>query len=142
MPLITWNDGLSVKVPEMDDQHKRLLDIINRLHDAMMNRGGQQVLGGLFGELVDYTVTHFQSEEKYMRGTSYPGYPQQKKQHDEFVQKANDLKKRFESGEPCISMQTMDFLKDWLVKHIQGMDKKYGDHFLKAGVGQPAGAKS
>jgi hemerythrin len=142
MPLIAWNDTLSVKVTEMDDQHKKLIDIINRLHDAMAKRAGQQVLGGLLNELIDYTVTHFQCEEKYMRATAYPGYTQQKQQHDGFIKQVQDLQTRFQANQPCVTLDAMEFLKNWLTKHIQGTDKQYSDHFTKAGVGQAAGAKA
>ncbi len=142
MPLIEWNDGLSVKIPEIDEQHKKLVSIINQLHDAMIKRAGQQVLGGLLNELIDYTVTHFQTEEKYMRGTTFPGYLTHKRQHDDLTKQAVELKAKFEAGQPCMTLEVMDFLKEWLTKHIQGSDKQYTDHFLKAGVGQPTGAKA
>ena len=133
---------MSVKIPEIDEQHKRLVNILNQLHDAMAKRTGQQALNTLFNELIEYTVTHFQTEEKYMRGTFFPGFIQHKRQHDELTIQATSLKTRFERGEMCITLQLMDFLKGWLVNHIQGTDKQYVDHFIKAGVGQTAGAKA
>ncbi|MGQ9651722.1 MAG: bacteriohemerythrin [Phycisphaerae bacterium] len=142
MPLIEWTNGLSVKIPEIDEQHKKLVSIINQLHDAMIKRAGEQVLGDLLNELINYTVTHFQTEEKYMRGTSFPGYAPHKKQHDALTMQATELKAKFESGQPCVTLEVMEFLKEWLTKHIQGTDKQYTDHFLKAGVGQPTEAKS
>jgi len=142
MPVITWNDSLSVKVPEIDEQHKKLVNILNQLNDAMLKRAGQQALGTLLNELINYTVTHFQYEEKFMRATSYPSYLAHKKEHDNLTAQALELKKKYEAGQPCITIETMDFLKSWLTKHIQGTDKQYSEHFVKAGVGQLTGAKA
>ncbi len=131
MPLIAWNESLSVSVPEFDEQHKKLIAIVNDLHDAMQKGQGREGLGALLNALVQYTVTHFAAEEKRLSQASYPGYLSHKGEHDELTRKVQDLKKRFDSGNAALTVEVMAFLKNWLTNHIQGTDKKYGAFFAQ-----------
>lgn len=70
MSLITWSDSYSVKNMQMDDQHRKLVDLINDLHGAMKLGQGRQKLGTILDALVDYTRTHFRSEELLMKSSS------------------------------------------------------------------------
>ena len=71
MALIAWNDSYSVKVKQMDEQHKKLVEMINQLHDAMKVGQGKQVVGDVLNALVSYTKTHFASEEGCHRYSNY-----------------------------------------------------------------------
>lgn len=134
MPLITWNDNYSVKVKQMDDQHKKLVDIINHLHDAMKAGKGKEAVDKVLTDLIAYTRTHFTSEESLMKLHAYPGYDEQKKAHTALVNQVVDIQKKFEAGSAPLSQDVMGFLKDWLIKHIQGTDQKYGPYFNQKGV--------
>ncbi len=125
MAIITWDSSLSVNVEEVDRQHKKLVDLINELHDAMRVGKAKEVMGKVIKELVDYTVQHFSLEEKKMQEFQYENYPSHKIEHDQFVAKAAGLQKDFAAGKVTITLDTMTFLKDWLTKHIMGTDKKY-----------------
>lgn len=132
MPLIEWTDKLSVRVTELDAQHRKLVDMLNGLHDAMSRGQGRETMGALLTSLIQYTGTHFADEERRMRQAAYPGLLSHKAEHDEFVRKVSDLKKRFEGGSFSLTVETMSFLKGWLTNHIQGTDKKYAP-YLSAG---------
>lgn len=133
MALITWNDSYSVKVKEMDDQHKKLIDMINQLHDAMKVGQGKEVIGKVLTGLMDYTRRHFTSEENLMKIHGYSGYEDQKKAHSAMVNQVEDIRKKYTEG-GVQSQQVIAFLKDWLIHHIQGMDQKYGAHLNGKGV--------
>ena len=134
MALLTWNDSYSVKVKQFDDQHKKLVDMINKLHDAMKVGKGTESSKEILGSLVSYTQTHFNDEEKLMKQHGYPYYEQHKKEHNQLVMKVADVKKLIDEGKMLISQELMQFLKDWLVKHIQGEDQKYGPFLNSKGV--------
>jgi hemerythrin len=134
MALITWNDSYSVKVKQMDDQHRKLVDIINHLHDAMKAGKGKEAVDKVLTDLIAYTKTHFTSEETLMKLHAYPGYDDQKKAHTALVTQVTDIQKKFEAGSAPLSQDVMTFLKDWLIKHIQGADQKYGPYFNQKGV--------
>lgn len=134
MSIFKWNDIYSVKVTEMDDQHKKLLDLINQLHDAMLQRRAKEVQKRILDQLITYTKTHFGNEERLMKHHSYPGLPEQLTQHEIFVDKLRNWLDDYKEGKLTLSLDMMNFLKDWLINHIQKIDKKYSDFFNQKGV--------
>ena len=131
MALITWNETFSVQVEELDNQHKRLIGLINQLHEAMIEGKGRSVLTPILDELMDYTQTHFTVEKVMMKKCSYPGLAEHKKAHDAFTQKVKEFQGRYQSGQVAISVDLMNFLHDWLVNHILSMDKRYAPYLIK-----------
>lgn len=134
MALMTWDDKFSVNVKEIDNQHKRLVEMLNELHSAMSVGKGKDALGKVLQSLIDYAASHFATEEKYMTKFNFPGYAQHKTEHDKFVKQVLDFQAGFNSGKLALSTEVLQFLKDWLVKHIQGTDKKYGPFFNEKGL--------
>ena len=134
MPVMEWTEDLSVRVKEIDDQHKKLIALINKLHDAMRAGEGKNVLEGTLQELAAYTVYHFQTEENYMQQFKYPGYPTHKAAHTAFVKKVTDFQKEFADNRLGITIDLMNFLKDWVNKHIRETDKQYSALFNKSGL--------
>lgn len=129
MPFIEWSEKLSVMVPLFDEQHKKLIAIINELHDAMDTGCGREVLGELFDKLIDYTVYHFETERKALDFHEFPKLAEHMAAHKGFTDKVLDLKRRFEAKEILISIDLSEFLQSWLVDHIMGADKAYGIFF-------------
>jgi hemerythrin len=134
MPIIVWNDTLSVQVAEIDRQHQKLVDMINGLHEAMLGGKSKDVLGTLVAELAGYATTHFGTEEAYFQKFGYPQAAAHKKEHAGFVKKVSDFQSDFAQGRLMLSMDVMNFLKDWLVNHIQGTDQKYSAFFHAQGL--------
>ncbi|HET6488444.1 MAG TPA: bacteriohemerythrin [Syntrophales bacterium] len=134
MALITWTDALSVNIKEIDNQHQRLFDLMNKLHEAMKIGKGNDVLGGILGDLVKYTVVHFSSEETYLKKYDYPEYVQHKKIHDDLTRKAKALKASFDQGKQTVSIEVLTFLKDWLNNHILKTDKRYSSFLNGKGM--------
>ncbi len=131
MSLIGWNDNLSLHIGEIDRQHQHLVKMVNELNDAMRQGKGKEVLSKTLSGLITYTASHFGTEEKYFKQYEYPATADHKKEHQAFVAKVVDFKEKFEGGRVGLSIEIMNFLSDWLIKHIQGSDKQYGP-FLKA----------
>jgi hemerythrin-like metal-binding protein len=125
---------LSTGIGEQDTQHKKLIDLINQLNDAMQAGHGADVLGKVLNELVNYTVFHFGYEEKLMGQHKYEDTPAHKAEHTKFVQTVGDFKKKFDSGNAVITVEIMNFLRDWLTSHIMKTDKKLGQSLNKLGV--------
>ena len=134
MSLISWSEALSVKINQIDAQHKKLVDLINSLHDAMKQRKANEVLGGIIESLVNYAVEHFRTEEKYFDEFGYLKATQHKKEHKDFVTKVAAFKTDFDKGKKMMSMEVMDFLKDWLLNHIKKTDMAYSDFFVEKGL--------
>lgn len=108
--------------------------MVNDLHSAMMEGRGKDVLGGTLADLVDYTVTHFATEEAYFDRFGYPGSVEHKAQHQGFVEKVADFKQGFDEDRLMVTLDVMDFLSTWLVEHIKVSDKAYGSFLNQRGV--------
>jgi hemerythrin len=134
MALINWTDVLSTKVPSIDDQHKKLVNLINQLHDAMREGRGKEVLGKTLDELISYTKYHFGYEEDLMRKAEYSALTAHKAEHELLVGKVLDLQEKYKSGNLSITIETLTFLKDWLNHHIMKEDKQYSTALLAKGI--------
>jgi hemerythrin len=134
MALIVWSNDLSVNIHSIDEQHKKLVALVNNLNDAMSSGKGQQIMGKILDDLVAYTKTHFATEERLMTTHTYPGYLIHKKEHDNLTQQVVSLHQDFKEGKPVITVALTSFLKDWLGKHIKGTDQKYSPFLINKGV--------
>lgn len=133
--LIHWSLSYSVDVAAMDEEHQRLIDIINNLYGAMREGRGKDSLAHILDELVSYTRTHFSHEERLMEQAAYPDYPAQKAAHEALVERLMEIRDKFIAG-TALSQEVMTFLKGWLIGHIQGMDSKYGPYLNRKGLGR------
>lgn len=127
---LEWTSDLSVGYSEIDQQHQKLIEIINNLYSAMKVGKGKEASGKILKELVDYTSYHFGTEEKLMEEFNYPEKENHKQVHQALVAKVVDFQNKFLNGEIGVTVELFKFLNDWLVDHIIGTDKKLGG-FLK-----------
>jgi len=134
MALMDWSPAFSVNVKQFDDQHKKLVAMVNQLHEAMKVGKGSEVLGPILNSLISYTASHFADEERLMQQNGYPNLAKHKVEHDKLTRQVLDLQKQYQTTKSALSMAVMSFLKDWLVNHIQGEDKKYGPFLNGKGV--------
>ena len=128
---LPWKEKYSVRVKTIDDHHKVLVKYINELNNAMLYEKGRNEIATILKGLVDYTVFHFDYEEKMLEKNGYDDLINHKKIHVKFVNKIKELKSDFELGEKELSKDVMDFLKAWLVEHIMGTDQKYSELMVK-----------
>ena len=133
MAFINWRDDLSVGVTECDADHKKLIEMLNRLYDGMKAGQGRDVVGKVLDDLVSYTRFHFAREEEFFARAKYPS-TDHIRQHRELITQADELQARCKCGETALSIETLDFLKDWLTIHIQGTDRRYTEHLNAAGI--------
>ncbi len=126
MAIIKWQDIYEVHVEEIDNQHKKLVSLMDTMAEAMRSGKGKTVVGRVLNELVDYTAYHFASEEEWMRRHQYREYETHKAIHRELTRRAMEMKRTFELGQPLVTAQVLQFLSEWLNKHIIGEDGKIG----------------
>ncbi len=134
MALFTWKDEYSVKIEKIDGQHKKLVELLDQLHSSMLSAKADGVMGKILDELVRYTTVHFGEEEQLMKLHNYPGYQSQLEAHKIFIKKIEDFQTDFKEGKKMISVDLLYLLKDWLIGHINGVDKKYTEFFHDKGV--------
>lgn len=134
MPLIQWNPSYSVKIGEIDSQHQKLITMINELNDAMLKGKAKDILSPLIDGLIAYTQVHFSKEEMLFDKYKYPDTATHKGEHAAFVKKVTEFREGYKKGAMSLTISIMDFLSDWLTKHICGTDKKYSDFLNSQGV--------
>jgi hemerythrin-like metal-binding protein len=135
MPLMTWTEKMSVGVNVLDEDHKKLVGMVNNLYDGIVAGKGKESLGQILDGLVSYTKVHFAREESLFAKTGYPVSAAHKKEHDDLTKQVLDVQARYKGDAAAtLSLEVMNFLKNWLVTHIQGSDKKYGPHLNAQGI--------
>jgi hemerythrin-like metal-binding protein len=120
-----WREEYSVRVPEIDEQHKRLVGLINDLQSAMLGRQGDGVLGTILDELILYTETHFAYEEDRMRERGYPALARHRAEHARLTAEVVELREKFRTSRLSISVEVLRFLRQWLSGHIMEFDQAY-----------------
>jgi hemerythrin len=126
MPLMTWNEKMSLGVVGIDNQHKKLVGLVNELYDAIQAGKANSVLGRVLDDLVAYTESHFRREEEFFSNSGYPDTAEHKREHDDLTRRVLEIQAEVRAGvHGTLSLETMNFLKNWLINHIQGSDRKY-----------------
>lgn len=135
MTEIEWNDGLSVGIKLIDEQHKMLIQRIRDLSDAVDQARGLEKILQTLDFMIDYTEFHFSTEEKHMKRLGYPAYDVHMKQHEEFNSTLDRLVEDFEEegATDALSTSINTFLINWLIKHIKSIDKKFGEFLQEKG---------
>jgi hemerythrin len=134
MAIIIWSNDFSVRVNEIDQQHQKLVLLINRLHEAMSHGNGSKVIFEILDEMTQYAVYHFNTEEKYFEKYNFKGAESHIQSHADFVKKVSTFVKSFKEGKVTLTLEVMQFLSDWLQDHILGEDMEYSDCFVENGL--------
>ena len=134
MAFFDWKDSYQTGIAKIDNQHRKLVEYLNTLYDAMKAGKGKDALADVFKGLLDYTKTHFAAEEGLMKLYRYPDYEAHKEVHDKLAAHVQNLYHQFQTGTIGSPIQITNFLKDWLQKHILGTDQKYAPFLKDKGV--------
>lgn len=135
MPLMTWTPEMSVGVKVLDEDHMKLIELLNTLYDGIVESKPRLALETVIDGLTRYTKYHFAREEKFLADTQFPASAAHKSEHDLLSRRVMNLQSRFENGQSLeLSMEAMNFLKNWLTGHIQGSDMAYGAHLNAKGI--------
>ncbi|SDP73028.1 bacteriohemerythrin [Desulforhopalus singaporensis] len=136
MENINWKKEFSVGVQELDQQHKKLLSMINRLIDDQKKLTDPKLINELLMEMIDYAEVHFQAEEHLMTEYNYHYTDRQAQQHQQFIEKTRSFLSATDVGPNILSNALLDYLGNWLINHILTEDMKYKDFFQSKGIDQ------
>ena len=132
--MIEWEDKFSVGISIIDEEHKKLIGILNKVIYAKGHNGNTEELWEVLSEMTNYALTHFRTEETYMKEFNYPEYQDHKEEHRDFSTETIAYHDKLIKGDYQIANEILEYLKWWLVNHIQVADKKYNDCFKKNGL--------
>lgn len=124
--LIEWTNALGSGIVWMDYQHQGLIEKINALYGAILEKKGEALIAEMTGFLDEYVEHHFALEEKYMAQYSYPERYEHFQAHDQFRKNLQEFKElKTAKGEMAAESLCYD-LFDWFKQHIKETDKKLG----------------
>ena len=126
IPLIKWSDDLLLHVDELDDQHRNLFLIINRLIVHRSTHRPRAELMDLIQVLVVYSHTHFRTEESHMADVNYPHIIAHKKEHATFSSNLKEFLEDYSTGVEGLTAKMLTFLRHWWAFHIAKSDQKFG----------------
>jgi len=126
MPIMEWDNSLDIGVESMNNEHKQILALMNKIYDA--NEAGQSgaQINSLVAQLARVTIKHFKDEEAYMESIGFPGLGPHKLIHQDLLGKYTAFATKIERDGGKVPADFLSFLKRWLTAHIRGVDIKYG----------------
>lgn len=129
MALITWSNELSVNIETIDQQHQKLINMINEFYDEITKKSNKELIAELIHKMKAYATEHFRAEEKLFKELDYDDVEDHIKQHEHFIKKVENLEQRYKNGKLILSIEITEFLKNWLVNHIQKIDIEYAKQY-------------
>ncbi len=132
--MIEWNKEYNVNISIIDIDHERFVGIVNKAIAAKHNEKSQEEIHEVLNEMIKYAKEHFKTEETYMKEFNYQEYLYHREEHRDFSLRTNAYLERIINGDFNVANEILEYLKQWLIRHIQGTDMKYRECFIKNGL--------
>ncbi len=132
--LITWDAEYVFGIALIDQQHKKWVDMINKLYEAFKKGNAHKIINDYLKDVVDYTDYHFGFEEKYMMDFKFENFENHFTEHQKFVRQVKLFQTEYNAGKIDIAYKLMNYLKTWILNHIVKADRKYIECFRNNGL--------
>ena len=130
MKKITWDESLSVDGGEIDEDHRRLVDLFNILSLAVEEGDAAEYIDAVLEELISCTIWHFRHEERLMLMHKYDGIEAHKDEHSDLIDSVRELQQKFHKENKLLTNEDIEYLEDWLTQHILGQDMRLGYYLM------------
>lgn len=134
METVNWEDWLSLNIPSIDKEHKKLFGFIRELNEAIKEKKGNEILGSILERMAEYSEDHFKHEEVLFSIHNYPDEKSHKEAHQKYIEKVKEFDALFNSGETILPNQVLIFLNNWWLNHITKEDRAYSGFLIEKGV--------
>jgi hemerythrin-like metal-binding protein len=132
--MIAWEEKYSVGVQAMDEQHRSVLELLNKMNTALAERASGEKVDGFLSEMAKYAKKHFSAEEELLIKYKFYDLEPHRREHELYVSKMDEFKAKLGSGKDLDLLALMDFLIDWWTGHMLGSDKDYRAFLNNHGV--------
>lgn len=126
--MFDWKPEYILGIPQIDDQHKQVFATAGELRGAMLAAQERSALGALLRHLLSISRAHFDTEEAMMQQSGCPEYPRHKEEHDELSASVRMFQQSFDAGAAEMTPELIQFLDQWLIRHITGLDRRMASH--------------
>jgi hemerythrin len=127
MELFQWKSEYDLGLPKIDEQHRKIVEMLNKLYAAKRSDAVQQVIKETLAELVAYTKVHFEDEEAAMLAANYPALKKQCREHQAMTDQVFAMCDRLERGDEPATFELLNFMNEWLKNHVTGSDREFGE---------------
>jgi len=134
MPIIEWEESMSIGLYLIDEQHRELVALINNIHDAVERGASTTEVSRFIRRFYNYTVTHFQTEESLMDHETYPEYFNQVREHLDCSLRALEFHRKFIEEPDFDLKEFLSYIVEWFVHHTTGIDQTLARHLLERGL--------
>jgi hemerythrin len=125
---LIWDNSLSVEIQEIDEDHRRLVDLFNILNHSVAEEEAANYIEAVMEELISCTIWHFRHEERLMLKYVYEGFEEHKSEHLELIESVKELQQKLLQEGKQVSSEDIKFLEHWLTGHILGADMALGSY--------------
>ena len=137
MPNIEWSADLSVGINRFDEQHIKLIEILQGLEEAIRHGRDADLIEDTIVNLFNYAKVHFSAEEEMLRQHKYPEEKLHELEHSKFITKAFEFRENFDAKRPGLNLELVNFLSEWILSHIQVTDQRYNKFLSKQAAAPP-----
>jgi hemerythrin len=127
MASIEWREDFNINVRQLDQQHREMAELANRLDRAANERQARESIRRILEELIAVTRVHFDTEERLMLEYGYPEYSAHAKEHQQLMEQLHAVQRKVDAGANLVFAAGADFSRDWVMVHLLGSDKKLGE---------------
>lgn len=128
---LIWDKTLSIQVKEIDEDHKKLVDLFNLLNHSVAEGDAKNHIEAVMEELISCTVWHFRHEERLMLKYGYEGFLEHKREHQDLIDSVRALQQKLLEEGKSVSSEEIEFLEHWLSGHILGADMDLGSYLCE-----------
>ena len=131
---LPWKEEYELGIEIIDLQHQEFVSALNDLYLAIKEDNVKERISKILEEINDYSEFHFKTEENYFDEFNYDGAAEHKAKHQEFRDRFAEIKEKYKNDEISMTFELTDFMENWLLEHLDGMDKKYVACFKEHGL--------
>jgi hemerythrin-like metal-binding protein len=122
---LIWSDDFLIGIEELDYEHRRLIEDINRLHRELREQIDMDAITATLGSIYSRIQAHFALEERVMGSHSYVHYPEHKAEHERLLDEYAERMSKFDRDPNPGNQKALEkILRKWIVDHILTTDKK------------------
>ena len=131
MKKIIWDESLSVDAGEIDEDHRRLIDLFNILSNSVADGDAPEYIEAVLEELICCTIWHFRHEERLMLKYKYDGLEEHKDEHHDLIVSVRELQQKFHKENKLLTIEDIEYLENLLTQHILGQDMRLGYYLME-----------
>jgi hemerythrin len=134
MGLADWDDSYSVGIKKLDDQHKRLFEIINEMNNLTLKKTSSVIFRDVLEKLMEYIIYHFYAEEEFLKKHGYPQFDAHRREHEVMRNQVKGYYTKCVNEDFTRVNMVLEELIDWLHNHLGNSDNQYAEYFKKQGI--------